>query len=603
MAAFGTTALLMIVVGLIGARSVNYVTPLRPGPDAGVFASIAMQTIDGKVLYRDTADAKPPMVFALDALALAAGDGTFHSIRVLERFWAAGAAILVFLVTLTIFRRRALAAAASVGFSFLAYGEALFEQGNTTEEYSLLFVFAGIFCILRVDARRWSSSALIATSGACFACAALTKEPFLLSSLPWFLFLVAAHRSGWEASFRRALYFAAGALLPATVFLGYLLWHGAFAAWLDKVLGAMSFIGSLAPERTFVDRLSAGFDAFGPMVLFATRTGALAFACGAIAGLVPAFSARYRFVPSVALMAFAVDYAGATLSPTFYGHYFLQVVPAVVLCAASAGALLLDSWDRLVTPALKSRALLLLIPCVLDYGAIGTYWQRLSQPVVRSERGEVSTHVAALARPGDRLWVSAISNSRFYVETGLIPPTPFSHFFPGWFVDTPAATREQKVARLKADLAGSMPAWVIIGADAEALRAIGLLDWLCADYVATPVVDQGYGSPAYLYARTDRASTALPAANDPSCASVFVQASLEHYQRGEWELSIGASRKAIALDRLNVGGYNNMCVAHIQLRQYEQAIASCEIGLTVDPQNVLLRNNLAWARAGQARGR
>ena len=321
-----TVALLVAVVGLFGANSLNYVTPLRPGPDAGAFASVAMQTMEGKVLYKDTIVAKPPMVFALNAVALSIGGRTFQSIRVLERLWAIFAVVLVFFIVLITFRRRSLATLAAVAYSFYSYGDRLFEQGNVTEEYALVFVLAGILCALRASPQHGSSIlALCVGSGACFALAALTKEPFVLSSVPWFLFLVLGPRDGSRAAVRRAMHFVLGAFIPVCTFLGYLNINDAFSAWVDEVFGAVSFIGSLDPERTFLHRLKSGGGALGSVVLLTTDTGRLAFAVGVIAALVlPAFTARYRYIPCVALLAVVMDLLERRRwnPPAVYGQRF-----------------------------------------------------------------------------------------------------------------------------------------------------------------------------------------------------------------------------------------------------------------------------------------
>jgi len=134
------TILLLLAVVFVAARSINYVSPNRPGPDAGVFATVGMQINDGKSLYRDTMDAKPPVVYLLNAAALSLGDGTFHSVRILERVFAVVGSLLMFFLVWTIYGRRSLATLAALGYVLLVYSDILFEEGNVTEEYAIVFL-------------------------------------------------------------------------------------------------------------------------------------------------------------------------------------------------------------------------------------------------------------------------------------------------------------------------------------------------------------------------------------------------------------------------------------------------------------------------------
>jgi len=134
------TALLLLAVAFLAARSLNYLSTVRPGPDAGVYSAIGMQLLDGKALYRDTMDAKPPVVYLLNAAALGIGGRSFHAVRRLERLGAIAGACLVFFIVLTVFGRRSLAAVASAGYALTVFSDSVFEEGNVTEEYAIVFV-------------------------------------------------------------------------------------------------------------------------------------------------------------------------------------------------------------------------------------------------------------------------------------------------------------------------------------------------------------------------------------------------------------------------------------------------------------------------------
>src|SRR5262245_62210941 len=54
------------------------------GRDQGVFAVIAREMLEGKVLYRDAWDIKPPGIYCVYALSRALLGSSMHAIRLLE---------------------------------------------------------------------------------------------------------------------------------------------------------------------------------------------------------------------------------------------------------------------------------------------------------------------------------------------------------------------------------------------------------------------------------------------------------------------------------------------------------------------------------------
>src|SRR5262249_16933348 len=143
------------------------------------------------VLYRDMMEAKPPMIYVLNALALDIGDGTFWSIRILERVFAVAGVLLGYVLVLALLESRPLAVLSALAFSFYAYSDGVLEEGNVTEEYAVVFALAGMLCAVRAARRETPfSKPFAALAGLCFSCAVLTKEPFLFSSLPWFIWLL-----------------------------------------------------------------------------------------------------------------------------------------------------------------------------------------------------------------------------------------------------------------------------------------------------------------------------------------------------------------------------------------------------------------------------
>lgn len=221
--------LLAILLAVAAWCSVNYNRPTQPGYDSGIFASGGFHLLKGSVLYRDLWDHKPPMAFLINAMALGYGEGTVTSVRRTEAGFLAVGAVLIFLIGVRLSRRVSAPLLVALLFILMISDPRLFEGGNLTEVYAVVFVLAGILCCaLALETRHEAQMACAAGSGFFFALAALTKEPFVLSALPWCVLLVLARKRSWPLCLGRGAFILVGAALPLAVFLLYLHSNAAF---------------------------------------------------------------------------------------------------------------------------------------------------------------------------------------------------------------------------------------------------------------------------------------------------------------------------------------------------------------------------------------
>jgi tetratricopeptide (TPR) repeat protein len=75
----------------------------------------------------------------------------------------------------------------------------------------------------------------------------------------------------------------------------------------------------------------------------------------------------------------------------------------------------------------------------------------------------------------------------------------------------------------------------------------------------------------------------------------FLSLSLAYYQDSQFEKSITAARKAIALKPEYAEAYNNICAAENILGHFQEARKAGEEAVRLQPNNQLARNNLRWA--------
>lgn len=594
------------VVCWFGANSLNYVSAYRPGPDAGGYSAGGMMVREGKVLYREIDEMKPPIIYTLNAFAVYIGGTSFHSIRVLERFFAVIATVLIFFIVYTVFKRRSLAALSSIAYSLYLYNDLTFEEGNVTEEYAVVFVLGGILSCIHSRRLKHESPFLLCVAGLCFSCATLTKEPFLLSSVPWFFYIVWGPGGSMKPFVRRSLFFVLGAFIPFLIFLAYLIRNTALSHWLDTIHWSLTYVELSEQKTPFLSQVERIYERLSTTVLQSTHSGRIAFGVGIFAALsYQPFLKKYGYFPLVATIAFLMDLFGATISDRLYGHYFLQVVPAFILCAASGGAFFLDVCDEALGDWRRSLAILLLVICLVDYSAMNVYWNRLQQPFERVEIGLLSKYIQTHAKRTDHLWIASNNNLRFYIETGLTSPVR-SHFaLPEMFRDTWKSSADEKIAHLKSELQHKPPVWIILNDQQPFLTFLvraGIMEWVNANYSRMQIEGAGsHGQPAYLYAINNRAKKLLSIAPAkvsrkngpiPTSAAEYINLGLQHYKDGEWEKCIQASIGALIYNPSSAVAYNNICSAYIQLENFDSAILACNKALVLRPEFPRARNNL-----------
>lgn len=88
---------------------------------------------------------------------------------------------------------------------------------------------------------------------------------------------------------------------------------------------------------------------------------------------------------------------------------------------------------------------------------------------------------------------------------------------------------------------------------------------------------------------------------EPRTPEEWLERSLGAYRAGDFEKSLAAARRALALRPGYAEALNNVCAAHNAAERWDEAIAACEEALRRRPDFPLAKSNLAWAHAGKKR--
>lgn len=483
-----TAVLLAVPLALAAVRAFNPYTGIAPHIDSGVYLGAAEHLLHGRILYREVWDHKPPVVHTIDALALRFGDHTVNSVRSLERWWAAAAALVMLAIGLRAFGHILLAGLASLLFVMHFYHPNVM-RGNQPEEYgSILTLVAVMLCLAAAEARgRWTFASA-AAAGLFFALACLAKETFALGVVPWLLFLV------WDAHRRRGpwnrtlCWFGAGFAVPFAAFFGYLLWNGALGDWLDVLRFNLSYIRYDArndPNPGLVGLLAHGLSRGDELVFGVSRVTTLAALLGLASSAFGEFRRQTRGLPVVLLAFFGLNLAGVSLARR-YGYYYLQLVSSYVLLAACGLALLLFL-------ARRSRPVQVAI-VVLFAAGLGTvdvreahrFARSLAQPKATFHADdEAVSFIRANTTPADSIWNLVRDGSAVYAHADRLSPTRFFYVAANLFRDLPnpeAAKREIREA-----LVTRPPKIVVFDGDEAWLAKADLAEWFRNGYAPTQV--------------------------------------------------------------------------------------------------------------------
>jgi 4-amino-4-deoxy-L-arabinose transferase-like glycosyltransferase len=524
------TTLLLAAICALFAMALAYLATRGPVKvDSGIFASGGWHVVNAKTLYSEVWDSKPPGIFLLNPLALAICGREIESVRTLEMLFGVIAELCVFRIALVALGSRFVAAASALLFAVSFYSGKVFEGGNLTEEYASVFALVGVLgaveCVHRAGFRKRLACLLAATG---FSLAALTKEPFVLTALPWFAYalITPPAPSDDNTRWRIAILWSAFGSFPLIFLIGLLAANGGVEAWWDSITYHLPTTAWVAdtprPEATgaastsLFDRLTSNWQPAWNNVLFRIPLTTLAAVLGLFALTSRDFLRRTRYFPLVVLAMFCLDYLGTLISPRHYGHYYMQLVGSFVLLAACGLAFATQKLEglRAKLPGSSKRVGLAVAVVALAVVAFGVVREDLSgrlQAKLENARDDsesaITAAILAAAEYDDALWATSGNNSRYYLETGLLSPTRFLFVYDHVFVDTWLDSGAQKLEQLRADLADTPPRFVIVAeGDTSFLERHGLIDWIHEHYQRTDVVDDDLntrGHLARLYVRRD----------------------------------------------------------------------------------------------------
>jgi len=357
-------------------------------PDEGFLATQARQLAAGGTLYETVVDRKPPLVPWLYRGAFALfGDGSLWPLRVAAALAAlAGAVLLASLAR----RRWGVRAGRTAGVLHLLLSVGLVPEDTQAATFEVFMVPCTVLAMWCADRGRW------ACAGLGVASAVLAKQTGGAVLVPVLWLLWQSRAGAWAAL--RVLACAALPVLCAAAAFG----PSRFAYWMATGSGSY---------------LSADGAAAHALLRASGNGGLLLLAC---LPLIPAVvrALRGRPLPQSAdvWVWLAASGAAVAVGLQFYGHYFLQLVPALAL--SGAAALHRTEGGR---PHARRAAVAVALTAALASGFLAWAW--LAPRAELGHQQRLAAEVRARTSPDDRvlLW-------------GMHPEGY-------WFADRPPASR------------------------------------------------------------------------------------------------------------------------------------------------------------------
>lgn len=475
----------------------NYYTYQRVYTDAGIFSSVANHMLAGKTLYRDVWDHKPPMIYWINLLPLYFGDGSIVTIRWYERMYCLIASLSFFFTLLMLYQQPILAFLSVLFWNWYFYFPGVFQGGNLTEEYGCYALMTGIFFI--TAACRFESilaNWFVFLSGVCFAAAVCTKEPFLLSIVPWCVYgSLTMWNKGYRAAIRPVCYFSVGFCLPVGLFIAYFLWNRCLIDWIDVLSYNIHYTEFSRQSLPWTERISRHVHRFFELQLVRSAIIETLIVLGMSSCFFIKFVKEYRYFPWLVLASLLMDWFAASWSGYLIEHYYLQTIPSYILVCASGMAFVSHLARRWTSTVLWVPICLAVLMAIFDFAFVQFHCVRMLAPSGEARIGPISSAILEHAEEGDTLWCGFGENSEFYFETRLLSPTKYLYIYEHIFLDSYKSSKREKRDTLVHELTAHPPRFMVLSnRQIDRLRELemaALADWIIAHYEVKFPVREG----------------------------------------------------------------------------------------------------------------
>lgn len=418
--------LILILLLQVGLRLPFLQIPLER--DEGAYGYMAQRILAGEVPYRDAFDHKPPLVYFIYASLIKIFGNSISAIRVPTLFYS-------LLTTLAVFYLGLLLLGAGGGllaaFLYALFSGGILIQGasSNTETFMVLPMLLAFIFFIRGGRSNYFWAGLF--SGIAFMIKQVAVFNFIVFALTPLIPLSLWERGKGRLRWRRGeglLMLFLGFLIPPLFFTLYFWLKGALP---DYVYGVFLV------NRQYLRSLPIGFwgrmvNGFYTTFIFARLENSVLWVFG-IVGLFYIFiKDRLQQNLMLAFWALASLLAVAT-SGLFFGHYYIQLIPALCLLSAYAIMKIKDEAGLALKVAVVLVSLFLFF-AIIPY-QYPVYFKFTPEQVSERQYGKLSYVVSfklaqklkGLMKPRDKVFVWA-ANPELYFYLNKKAPTRYFNY-------------------------------------------------------------------------------------------------------------------------------------------------------------------------------
>ncbi len=313
--------------------------------DEGVRALTAARLLDGARLYADVVTDKPPGTTLFYAAVFTLLGQSMKAVHIMAALWHFGTSVIIFLISSRLYCRRT-ALYATLLFIYFSTNYHTHDMIAANTELLMALPYTASF-YLYIKARRAGGDEkgvggvlMLASVGLMTGIATLFKQVGVLNLAFFFL---AESVSAWKSPARtdafklalaRLAWILAGFASVVALLVAWLAYTNALADfWRNTVELNVFYINSVPQSQALRFMLSRGvsYIAFNA-ALWALAIWAVAKAIRELRNKGPEAESTYR-ADAIILLWAAVSLVAVSAGRRFFGHYFLQALPALAILA------------------------------------------------------------------------------------------------------------------------------------------------------------------------------------------------------------------------------------------------------------------------------
>lgn len=462
-------------------------------PDPGLFEAFAYHIQQGKLLYVDIWDHKPPLIFFLNKIFLDLFGTSENAISYGSLIFSLVQTVVFYLLLKNITKNQWVAFLGTAVFIATFYSVFIFGSGNYTEQYAVLFTSLGLLSFLHMFHAR--STIFIWLSGISFGTAIWFKEPFLFSAIPYFgilFYWAIKEKTHWKYF---AIFFIAF-IIPSLIISNYLALTGSWLGFKEQLEFSRIYSSQIQHVSLWLKLKDNFASFFGTMALNAW----LIFTFWLVGAMGLLYSPKTRIFGLLLISQQAFDYVAIGWVGNRFFHYYLQSYPVTAIIVF-AGIWQWTQQIKMNKGWLVQYSIVFTLSFWVFFAA--KPWQQLKSNPEKTYADPILEYLDRYEFSQPRSIAMGGKDIGFYLlrargisELRYIVPYPYH------WIQMPRRQKNYPMIRTKVEFVNWMPEYVIYsGTWAEMYTDCGLDAFILENYHEVKLTDMMPGATAHLLKR------------------------------------------------------------------------------------------------------